>query len=54
MSTELERERFYTNTRQCISKIKKNEGIKTLYRGFFLGYTIFAAQFFLLQELQAR
>lgn len=54
ISSEMERERFYSNTRQCMSKIKKNEGVKTLYRGFMWGYSIFALQYAFLQHLQSQ
>jgi hypothetical protein len=35
-----------------MAKIKKSEGVKTLYRGFFWSYSIFALQFSFLQQLQ--
>lgn len=52
MSAEVDGQRFYTNTRQCLAKIRKTEGIKAIYKGFFWAYSVFTLQFVLLQQLQ--
>lgn len=44
MSAEVERDRFYRNVRECVSKIRKNEGVKTLYRGFWYSCSLFSLQ----------
>jgi hypothetical protein len=44
MSVEVEQRRFYPSARECLSKIKRNHGLKTLYRGFFYGSGLFALQ----------
>ena len=41
--------RFYPNVRDCLSKVKKNEGLKAFYRGFFFSTTIFSGQLGLIK-----
>lgn len=51
MLAQLGRERFYTNARECLWKMRKNEGAKSLFRGFSLGYVNFISQVFFVKEM---
>ncbi len=49
MCADVEQNRFYNNLRDCFSKIKKNEGIKSLFRGSLFGSCTFLLQANLLK-----
>ena len=51
MSVDLEQDRYYSNIRDCIKKIKKHEGAKALYRGFGVASLHLLSQYFLIQTL---
>ena len=46
MCAELERFRFYKSTRDTFSHIRKNEGIRTVFRGLPYAYLLFMGQLY--------
>lgn len=51
MAADIHEDRFYSNIRDCIKKIKKHEGNKAFYRGFSFGALYLASQYLLLKTL---
>lgn len=51
MAADLEEERYYSNIRDCIKKVKKHEGNRAFYRGFTVASIHLMSQYFLIQTL---
>jgi hypothetical protein len=51
MGADIEEDRFYSNMRECVRKMKKNEGKLSFYRGYLIGISQLSAQIALLNVL---